>query len=237
MATEAPPRIHRLTATLANQIAAGEVVERPASILKELLENSLDAGARRITVRLEGGGLDLLQVEDDGVGILPDDLSLALERHATSKLRSVQDLHAIATLGFRGEALPAIASVARLDILSRAIGRNQAARLQVAGGTLIANEAAPAPAPRCGSRIFFFNVPARRKFLRAAPAELARNQKVLRQAALAHFSVAFQLYQGPRPLLQFPAAADAQGRADRVGAVLGEEFCVRRSILNWKIRA
>ncbi|MHB1530571.1 DNA mismatch repair endonuclease MutL [Acidithiobacillus sp.] len=223
--TEAPPRIHRLTTTLANQIAAGEVVERPASILKELLENSLDAGARRITVRLEGGGLDLLQVEDDGVGILPDDLSLALERHATSKLHSVQDLHAIATLGFRGEALPAIASVARLDILSRAIGRNQAARLQVAGGTLIVNEAA-ARAPGTTVRItdLFFNVPARRKFLRAAPAELARNQKVLRQAALAHFSVAFQLYQGPRTLLQFPAAADAQGRADRVGAVLGEEF-------------
>ncbi|MGC8503464.1 MAG: DNA mismatch repair endonuclease MutL [Acidithiobacillus sp.] len=222
---EAPPRIHRLAATLANQIAAGEVVERPASILKELLENSLDAGARRITVRLEGGGLDLLQVEDDGIGILPDDLPLALERHATSKLHSVQDLHAIATLGFRGEALPAIASVARLDILSRATGCNQAARLQVAGGTAIIHEAA-ARAPGTTVRIteLFFNVPARRKFLRAAPAELARNQKVLRQAALAHFPVAFQLYQGPRALLQFPAATDAQGRAERVGGVLGEEF-------------
>ncbi len=225
MTAEAPARIHRLAATLANQIAAGEVVERPASILKELLENSLDAGARRITVRLEGGGLDLLQVEDDGVGILPDDLPLALERHATSKLHSVQDLHAIATLGFRGEALPAIASVARLDILSRAMGCNQAARLQVAGGVAVGNEAA-ARAPGTTVRIteLFFNVPARRKFLRAAPAELARNQKVLRQAALAHFPVAFHLYQGPRPLLQFPAATDAQGRAERVGGVLGEEF-------------
>ncbi len=225
MTAEAPARIHRLAATLANQIAAGEVVERPASILKELLENSLDAGARRITVRLEGGGLDLLQVEDDGVGILPDDLPLALERHATSKLHSVQDLHAIATLGFRGEALPAIASVARLDILSKALGCNQAARLQVAGGVAVINEAA-ARAPGTTVRIteLFFNVPARRKFLRAAPAELARNQKVLRQAALAHFSVAFHLYQGPRGLLQFPAATDAQGRAERVGEVLGEEF-------------
>lgn len=225
MTAEVPARIHRLAATLANQIAAGEVVERPASILKELLENSLDAGARRITVRLEGGGLDLLQVEDDGVGILPDDLPLALERHATSKLHSVQDLHAIATLGFRGEALPAIASVARLDILSRAMGCNQAARLQVAGGEAVLNEAA-ARAPGTTVRIteLFFNVPARRKFLRAAPTELARNQKVLRQAALAHFPVAFHLYQGSRGLLQFPAASDAQGRAERVGGVLGEEF-------------
>ncbi|MDD5379586.1 MAG: DNA mismatch repair endonuclease MutL [Acidithiobacillus sp.] len=225
MANEQAPRVQRLDATLANQIAAGEVVERPASILKELLENSLDAGATRITIHLEGGGMDLLSVEDDGVGILAEDLPLALERHATSKVATWEDLQAIQTMGFRGEALPAIASVSRLELLSRARSQNQAARLQVTGGMAAALEpAARAPGTTVRVADLFFNVPARRKFLRSPAAELSRNQKVLRQIALANFPVAFQLIQNGRSLGQFPTATDAESRAARVAAIMGEGF-------------
>ena len=225
MANEQAPRVQRLDATLANQIAAGEVVERPASILKELLENSLDAGATRITIHLEGGGMDLLSVEDDGVGILAEDLPLALERHATSKVATWEDLQAIQTMGFRGEALPAIASVSRLELLSRARSQNQAARLQVTGGMAAALEpAARAPGTTVRVADLFFNVPARRKFLRSPAAELSRNQKVLRQIALANFPVAFQLIQNGRSLVQFPTATDAESRAARVAAIMGEGF-------------
>ena len=225
MRDEQAPRVHRLDTTLANQIAAGEVVERPASILKELLENSLDAGATRITIHLEGGGMDLLGVEDDGVGILAEDLPLALERHATSKVATWEDLQAIQTMGFRGEALPAIASVSRLELLSRARSQNQAARLQVTGGMAAAPEpAARAPGTTVRVADLFFNVPARRKFLRSPAAELSRNQKVLRQIALANFPVAFQLIQNGRSLAQFPPATDAESRAARVAAIMGEGF-------------
>ena len=225
MVNEQVPRVHRLDRTLANQIAAGEVVERPASILKELLENSLDAGATRITIHLEGGGMDLLSVEDDGVGILAEDLPLALERHATSKVTTWEDLQAIHTMGFRGEALPAIASVARLEILSRTRSQNHAARLLVIGGAVSATEpSARAPGTTVRVADLFFNVPARRKFLRSPAAELSRNQKVLRQIALANFPVAFQLTQNGRSLVQFSAATDAESRAARVATVLGEGF-------------
>ncbi|MDD5374181.1 DNA mismatch repair endonuclease MutL [Acidithiobacillus sp.] len=225
MRDEQAPRVHRLDTTLANQIAAGEVVERPASILKELLENSLDAGATRITIHLEGGGMDLLGVEDDGVGILAEDLPLALERHATSKVATWEDLQAIQTMGFRGEALPAIASVSRLELLSRARSQNQAARLQVTGGMAAAPEpAARAPGTTVRVADLFFNVPARRKFLRSPAAELSRNQKVLRQIVLANFPVAFQLIQNGRSLAQFPPATDAESRAARVAAIMGEGF-------------
>ena len=225
MAVDRMPRVHRLDAVLANQIAAGEVVERPASILKELLENSLDAGATRITIHLEGGGMDLLSVEDDGVGILPEDLALALERHATSKVATWEDLQAIQTMGFRGEALPAIASVSRLELLSRARSQNQAARLQVTGGMAAAPEpAARAPGTTVRVADLFFNVPARRKFLHSPATELSRNQKVLRQIALANFPVAFQLIQNGRSLVQFPTATDAESRAARVATILGEGF-------------
>uniref|UniRef100_E6QA45 DNA mismatch repair protein MutL n=1 Tax=mine drainage metagenome TaxID=410659 RepID=E6QA45_9ZZZZ len=225
MGNEQAPRVHRLNATLANQIAAGEVVERPASILKELLENSLDAGATRITIHLEGGGMDLLSVEDDGVGILAEDLPLALERHATSKVATWEDLQAIQTMGFRGEALPAIASVSRLELLSRARSQNQAVRLQVTGGTAAAPEpAARAPGTTVRVADLFFNVPARRKFLRSPATELSRNQGVLRQIALANFPVAFQLIQNGRSLVQFPTATDAESRAARVAAIMGEGF-------------
>jgi DNA mismatch repair protein MutL len=220
-----PPRVRRLDATLANQIAAGEVVERPASILKELLENSLDAQATRITIQLQGGGMDLLSVEDNGTGILPEDLPLALERHATSKVASWEDLQAIQTMGFRGEALPAIASVARMEILSRTHDAGQGARLQVHGGEVLASEpAARAPGTTVQVADLFYNVPARRKFLRSAAAELTRIQKVLRQIALANFPVAFQLLQNRRSLVQYPAATDAEACSARVASILGEGF-------------
>ncbi|MDD2749984.1 MAG: DNA mismatch repair endonuclease MutL [Acidithiobacillus sp.] len=220
-----PPRVRRLDATLANQIAAGEVVERPASILKELLENSLDAQATRITIQLQGGGMDLLSVEDNGTGILPEDLPLALERHATSKVASWEDLQAIQTMGFRGEALPAIASVARMEILSRTHDAGQGARLQVHGGEVLASEpAARAPGTTVQVADLFYNVPARRKFLRSAAAELTRIQKVLRQIALANFPVAFQLLQNRRSLVQYPAATDPEACSARVASILGEGF-------------
>ncbi len=220
-----PSRVRRLDANLANQIAAGEVVERPASILKELLENSLDAQATRITIQLQSGGMDLLSVEDNGAGILPEDLPLALERHATSKVASWEDLQAIQTMGFRGEALPAIASVARMEILSRTHDAGQGARLQVHGGEVLASEpAARAPGTTVQVADLFYNVPARRKFLRSAAAELTRIQKVLRQIALANFPVAFQLLQNRRSLVQYPAAADAEARSARVASILGEGF-------------
>ncbi|PKY10030.1 DNA mismatch repair protein MutL [Acidithiobacillus marinus] len=220
-----PARVQRLDATLANQIAAGEVVERPASILKELLENSLDAQAARITIHLQAGGMDMLSVEDDGTGINPEDLPLALERHATSKVASWEDLQAIQTMGFRGEALPAIASVARVEILSRTHDSGQGARIAVHGGEQIRLEpAARAPGTTVRVADLFYNVPARRKFLRSPAAELSRVQKVLRQIALANFPIAFQLLQNDRSLVQFPAAHDSAACAARVAAVLGEGF-------------
>ena len=169
--------------------------------------------------------MDLLSVQDDGVGILAEDLPLALERHATSKVATWEDLQAVQTMGFRGEALPAIASVSRLELLSRAHSQNQAARLQVTGGMAAAPEpAARAPGTTVRVADLFFNVPARRKFLRSPAAELSRNQKVLRQIALANFPVAFQLIQNGRSLVQFPMATDAESRAARVATILGEGF-------------
>ncbi|WP_414039262.1 DNA mismatch repair endonuclease MutL [Acidithiobacillus sp. M4-SHS-6] len=223
--TSTPARVQRLEAILANQIAAGEVVERPASILKELLENSLDAQATRISIHLQAGGMDWLSVEDNGTGILAEDLPLALERHATSKVASWEDLQAIQTMGFRGEALPAIASVARVEILSRTRDSGQAARIEVHGGERLRSEpAARAPGTTVRVADLFYNVPARRKFLRSPATELSRVQKVLRQIALANFPVAFQLLQNERSLVQFPAAIDSAARTARVAAILGEGF-------------
>ena len=218
-------RIRVLEATVANQIAAGEVVERPASVLKELLENSLDAGAQHLRIRLEEGGLSLLAVEDDGIGIPAEELPLALERHATSKLRCAKDLQRIASFGFRGEALPAIASVARLRIQSRPAEAGAAVQIEVEGGRVLSSQVCPrAPGTTVEVRDLFFNVPARRKFLRSPTTELGRMQKVLRQTALAHFAVGFELIQGSRILAHYAPAASEAAQDARVGEILGTDF-------------
>jgi len=221
--TRNPIRI--LAPTVANQIAAGEVVERPASVLKELLENSLDAGARHLRIRLEDGGVRLLAVEDDGAGIPAEELPLALQRHATSKLRSAEDLLRIQSFGFRGEALPAIASVARLRIVSRPGEAAAALEMEVVGGSPgTPRHCSRAPGTTVEVRDLFFNVPARRKFLRSASTELARIQKVLRQTALVHFGVGFEMLQGARVLARYAPAAEAPAQDARVGEILGMDF-------------
>ena len=218
-------RVRVMSPQLADRIAAGEVVERPASVLKELVENSLDAGAKRIDVFLEGAGVDVLEVQDDGSGILPEDLPLALSRHATSKLYDDRELGQIQSFGFRGEALPAIASVARLEIISRSAGANAARRLRLAAG-ILEEDAPVARAPGTTVRVedLFYNVPARRKFLKSPSTELGRIQKLWRQLALAAFAVDLRLQQGKRQLAQYPAALTERDQDARVAAIFGEDF-------------
>lgn len=210
--------IRRLPAVTADRIAAGEVVERPAAAVKELVENALDAGARRIAVTLEGGGLDRILVEDDGHGMDAADLALAVERHATSKLPDEAALSAIATLGFRGEALPAIGAVARLAVTSRPPG-GQAHAIAVEGGRVgPVRPASGAPGTRVEVRDLFFATPARRKFLRQPRTEAEHAAGAVRRLAMAWPGVAFRLEGDGRPVLAL-AAADAAGRmADLLGA-------------------
>ena len=214
------PRIVKLPEDLANQIAAGEVVERPASVVKELVENSLDAEARRINVTIEYGGKRLLRVEDDGLGMSGDDARLSLERHATSKIRRVEDLAAIATLGFRGEALPSVASVSRFTLRTRARGAPGGTEIHVAGGAVERTSAVGAPA---GTAItvedLFFNVPARRKFLKSDGAESAHVSKLMTQMAICHPAVGFTLTSAGRRLLECPPAATL---ADRIYQIYGD---------------
>ena len=213
------PRIQVLSAGLVNQIATGEVVERPASVVKELVENSLDAGARQIQVDLAEGGLALVRVADDGCGMDGEDALLALERHATSKLRDVAGLAAIETLGFRGEAVPAIASVARLRLDTCAGGDGQAGtRLVVEGGTVVEN--VPIARQRGTTvevRDLFFNTPARRKFMRSPPSEAGHGSEAVIRLALSHPEVGFTLRSSGRILLASAAGASLRDRA--VGAV------------------
>ncbi|MCQ4347590.1 DNA mismatch repair endonuclease MutL [Pseudomonas stutzeri] len=222
----APARIQLLTPRLANQIAAGEVVERPASVAKELLENSLDAGATRIDVEVEQGGIKLLRVRDDGAGIEPDDLPLALARHATSKIRELEDLERVLSLGFRGEALASISSVARLTLTSRRRGTAQAWQVEVEGSDM-APRVQPAAHPDGTSvevRDLFFNTPARRKFLRAEKTEFDHLQEVVKRLALTHFEVGFHLRHNGKGVLALHPAQDEGGRARRVASVCGPAF-------------
>ena len=221
--------IRALPDLLINQIAAGEVVERPAAALKELLENALDAGATSIDVDVAGGGVKRLRVADNGAGIEREDLPLALARHATSKIASVVDLEAIATLGFRGEALASIAAVSRLAIASRAQGRPHAWRIEVEGGTV----GAIAPAALAGGTTvtveeLYFNTPARRKFLRTEATEWAHCDEAFRRVALAHDEVAFTLTHNGRALQRLVSG----GRRARVEALLGDAFVLHATLVD-----
>jgi DNA mismatch repair protein MutL len=198
-------RIHRLPPDLANQIAAGEVVERPASVVKELVENALDAGARRITIAVELGGKKLIRVEDDGEGMDPDDARLAIERHATSKIAHAEDLGAIDTLGFRGEALPSIASVSHFTLRTRARGQQSATEIKVNAGAIASIREVGAPEGTCIEVAdLFYNLPARRKFLKSDTAETTQISRLATQMALGYPEVGFTVTSSGRSLLQCP---------------------------------
>jgi DNA mismatch repair protein MutL len=220
-----PLPIQLLSESLINQIAAGEVIERPASVVKELVENALDAGARRIEVELERGGCGLIRISDDGVGIDASDMGLALARHATSKIASLKDLENVATLGFRGEALPSIASVSRLSLTSRTAQSAHAWVVDARDGEI----SAPAPASHgAGTRVevrdLFFNVPARRKFLRTENAEYQHIVRMLERMALSRFDVAFALIHNGKNVWTLSSAQSSAQRLERVARICGEEF-------------
>jgi DNA mismatch repair protein MutL len=217
--------IRVLSDSLVNQIAAGEVVERPASVVKELVENALDAGARRIEVEVERGGLQLVRVRDDGGGIAPTELPLALARHATSKIVSFDDLERIATLGFRGEALPSIGSVARLRIVSRAASATAGAEVScIEGECSPVAPAAHPPGTTVEVRDLFFNVPARRKFVRSEATEFSQLARMLMRIALARADVAFSLTHNRRGIFTVDAATSRAGAEARIARLLGEDF-------------
>jgi DNA mismatch repair protein MutL len=215
--------IRQLPGHLINQIAAGEVVERPASVVKELVENSLDAGARAISIDIQAGGQKLIRVRDDGAGIPRDEIALALSRHATSKIGSLDDLEAVVSLGFRGEALPSIASVARLTLTS---SEGDAAWLVEANNGVLSDPAPAAHPP--GSTVevhdLFYNTPARKKFLRTERTEYGHIEKWIRRLALARPDVAFSITHNRRTVLSLKAATDDEQRLQRISSICGESF-------------
>jgi len=214
-------RIHVLSETVANQIAAGEVVERPASVVKEMLENSLDAGATRIKISVEAGGKKLIQITDNGCGMVRDDAMLAFERHATSKIKNAEDLLSVATLGFRGEALPSIASVSRLRLETRAEEGAAGTVIEINGGKIARIEEAGVPlGTSITVRDLFFNVPARKKFLKAESTELSHIASLVTHYALAHPEKHFELHSATNAMLVAPPVA---GYSERVYQVFGKE--------------
>src|SRR6202451_4064002 len=214
-------KIHVLSEIVANKIAAGEVVERPASVVKELLENSLDAGATRIRINVEAGGKRLIQITDNGCGMVRDDAMLAFERHATSKIKDAEDLISIATLGFRGEALPSIASVSRLRLETRAEDDAAGTVIEIAGGKLLTVEEAGLPlGTSITVRDLFFNIPARRKFLKAESTELSHIASLVTHYALAHPEMHWELHSATNAMLIAPPVAD---HSQRIYQVFGKE--------------
>ena len=217
--------IRVLAAELVNQIAAGEVIERPASVVKELVENSLDAAARAVSIEVEKGGVGLIRVRDDGHGIERDELPLALARHATSKIAAFDDLESLATLGFRGEALPSIASVSRLTLTSRTAAEPHGWQVSVIDGAIGAIEpVAHAIGTSVEVRDIFFNVPARRKFVRSETTEQQHIARVVERLALASFSAGFALKIRGKSVLSVPPVPDQLGREQRVATICGAEF-------------
>jgi len=229
-------KIHQLPPDLANQIAAGEVVERPASVIKELVENSIDAGARRISIAVELGGKKLIQVDDDGEGMGPEDARLAIERHATSKITRADDLERIATLGFRGEALPSIASVSHFALRSRARGAAAGSEVRVDGGAVSSVSEVGMPE---GTAVhvanLFYNLPARRKFLKSDAAESAQVSRVVTQLALGYPEIGFTLTSSGRKVLQCPPVSTLRDRLYQLYGERGDLIDVRRDSGDVKI--
>src|SRR6476620_6205595 len=214
-------RIHVLSENVANQIAAGEVVERPASVVKEMRENSLDAGATRIKLSVEAGGKKLIQITDNGCGMVRDDAMLAFERHATSKIKNAEDLLSVATLGFRGEALPSIASVSRLRLETRAADDPAGTVIEINGGKIFkVEEAGLPPGTSITVRDLFFNTPARKKFLKSESTELSHIASLVTHYALAHPNKHFELHSATNAMLVAPPVA---GHSERVYQVFGKE--------------
>jgi DNA mismatch repair protein MutL len=223
-------RIRLLPETVASQVAAGEVVERPASVVKELVENSIDAGARKIDILIRRGGISLVRVIDDGCGMDRDDALLSLERHATSKIRSVSDLEAIATLGFRGEALPSIASVSRFRLTTREQDAVAGTEIIINGGKIdIVRDGGEAPGTQVEVRSLFYNIPARRKFLRAENTESRNIEHQLHLQAIGHAKVAFTFARDDRVVFQLPATATL---IDRIRDLYGNELLEKLLPLN-----
>lgn len=225
--TATTSRIRVLDPRLANQIAAGEVVERPSSVTKELIENAIDAGSQRIDVEIEQGGARLIKVRDDGIGIGEEDLPLALARHATSKIGSLEDLEGVSSLGFRGEALASISSVARLELISNANEDPSQGWRVVAEGRGMEARVTPAPHPRgtsVGVRDLFFNTPARRKFLRTEKTEFAHVEEAFRRQALSRYDIAWVLRHNQKVIHQLPAGHSAAARERRIASLLGKNF-------------
>ena len=221
------PRIHLLSPRLANQIAAGEVVERPASVVKEVLENSLDAGATRVEIEVEAGGSKLIRIRDNGMGMAPEDLPLALARHATSKIESLEDLERVGSLGFRGEALASIGSVSRLTLTSNASEQGSEGSCAACEGREMDVQLRPAPHPRGTTvevRDLFFNTPARRKFLRTEKTEFNHLEEVVKRLALSRFDVAFSLRHNGRALHNLKPGDSQAERQRRVATICGPAF-------------
>lgn len=221
-----PARIQLLSQRLSNQIAAGEVVERPASVVKELLENSLDAGATRIDIELEKGGVKLIRVRDNGTGVTKDDLPLALSRHATSKITTLEDLEAIVSLGFRGEALASISSVSRLTLTSRAIDSDMAWQVEAEGRDMSSSisPAAHSQGTTVEVRDLFFNTPARRKFLRTEQTEYQRIDEIIKRIALSRFDVSFTVTHNQRVVQRYDRCNTVQEKQRRVAQICGPAF-------------